>query len=407
MPSKIWFSVKKSLKCELKPSDVHDPRAKSDLSNIQTRNSIKSGCSRSLSNLREIIHGSTRYTEKPLTSSPRSLQSTDFLNSIAHEVVLCDTKCELKITGGRGFEKGDSSFEDILKLRTPRPRGHDIVSPRRSSSYSRKKHGDSPIYCNGNGLSSKPKSSHDADSYGSPSLVCKKCHAKFKELDAFEAHHLSNHAVTELVEGNSSRRIVELICRTRWLQSENNCVTIERVLKVHNMQMTLVQFEEHREMVKIKASKLPTKHSRCLADGNELLRFHGTTVACSLGLNGSSSLCRMEKCGVCQILRHGFTDKDVNGIGVGIFTTSTSGRALESVEVSQDNQDVRKALLLCRVIAGRVHRPLENVQEIAGQSGFDSLAGKAGQNSHLLEELYLLNPKALLPCFVVTCNHEC
>lgn len=171
------------------------------------------------------------------------------------------------------------------------------------------------------------------------------------------------------------------------------------------MQMTLVEFEEHRETVKIKASKLPTKHSRCLADGNELLRFHGTTVACSLGLNGSSSLCRMEKCGVCRILRHGFTDKDVNGVGVGIFTTSTSGRALESVEAGHHNHHVRKALLLCRVIAGRVHRPLENVQEIAGQSGFDSLAGKVGQNSQVLEELYLLNPKALLPCFVVTCNH--
>uniref|UniRef100_A0A6N2KXC8 C2H2-type domain-containing protein n=1 Tax=Salix viminalis TaxID=40686 RepID=A0A6N2KXC8_SALVM len=349
MPSKIWFSVKKSLKCEVEPSDVHDPRAKSGLSNIQTRSSIKSGYYRSLSNLREIIHGSTMYTEKPPTSSPRSLESTDFLNSIAHEVALRDAKCELQITGfgGRGCDKGDSPIVDILKLRTdPRPRGHGNVSPRRSSSYSRKKHGDSPIHCNGsNGISSKPKSSHDADSYGSPSLACKKCHAKFKKLDAFEAHHLSNHAVTELVEGNSSRRIVELICRTRWSQSENSCVTIERVLKVNNMQMTLVEFEEHRETVKIKASKLPTKHSRCLADGNELLRFHGTTVACSLGLNGSSSLCGMEKCGVCRILRHGFTDKDVNGVGVGIFTTSTSGRALESVEVGHDNHHVRKRLV--------------------------------------------------------------
>ncbi|KAJ6397000.1 hypothetical protein OIU77_021938 [Salix suchowensis] len=408
MPSKIWFSVKKSLKCELEPSDVHDPRAKSGLSNFQARSSIKYGCSRSLSNLREIIHGSTMYSEKPPTSSPRSLESTDFLNSIAHEVALRDTKCELQVTGfgGRGCDKGDSPIVDILKLRTPRPRGHGNVSPRRSSSYSRKKHGDSPIHCNGsNGISSESKSSHGADSYGSSSLACKKCHAKFKKLDAFEAHHLSNHAVAELVEGNSSRRIVELICRTRWSQSENNCVTIERVLKVNNMQMTLVEFEEHRETVKIKASKLPTKHSRCLADGNELLRFHGTTVACSLGLNGSSSLCGMEKCGVCRILRHGFTDNDVNGTGVGIFTTSTSGRALESVGVGHDNHHVRKALLLCRVIAGRVHRPLENVEEIAGQSGFDSLAGKVGQNSQVLEELYLLNPKALLPCFVVTCNH--
>ncbi|KAJ8438314.1 hypothetical protein Cgig2_018794 [Carnegiea gigantea] len=50
-------------------------------------------------------------------------------------------------------------------------------------------------------------------------------------------------------------------------------------------------------MVKIKASKPPNKkHPRCLADGNELLRFYGTTMACSLGLAGSSSLCVLEKC---------------------------------------------------------------------------------------------------------------
>ena len=92
--------------------------------------------------------------------------------------------------------------------------------------------------------------------------------------------------MTELVEGDSSRKIVEIICRTSWLKSENQSGRIERVLKVHNMQRTLARFEEYRETVKIKASKLPKKHPRCLADGNELLRFYGTTVACSLGVNG-------------------------------------------------------------------------------------------------------------------------
>ena len=34
-------------------------------------------------------------------------------------------------------------------------------------------------------------------------------------------------AVTELVEGDSSRKIVEIICRTSWLKSENQCGRIE------------------------------------------------------------------------------------------------------------------------------------------------------------------------------------
>lgn len=211
--------------------------------------------------------------------------------------------------------------------------------------------------------------------------------------------------VTELVEGDSSRKIVEIICKTGWLKSEPNPARIDRVLKIHNMQKTLARFEEYRETVKIKASKLPKRHPRCLADGNELLRFYGTSLSCGLGLNGSSSLCLSEKCCVCRIIRNGFLAKRELRDGIGVFTTSTSGRAFESIKAVEGEEGipVRKALIVCRVIAGRVHRPLENIQEISGQTGFDSLAGKVGLYSHI-EELYLLNPRALLPCFVVICK---
>lgn len=208
--------------------------------------------------------------------------------------------------------------------------------------------------------------------------------------------------VTELVEGDSSRKIVEIICRTNLLKSENNGNRIERVFKVHNMQKTLAGFEEYREMVKIKASKLSKKHPRCLADGNELLRFYGTTLGCSLGLNGSSSLCISQKCNVCRIIRNGFSAKKDMKEEVGVFTTSTSGKAFETIETTEESS-VKKALLICRVIAGRVHRPLENIQDMVGQTGFDSLAGKVGLHSNI-EELYLLSPRALLPCFIVICK---
>jgi hypothetical protein len=221
-------------------------------------------------------------------------------------------------------------------------------------------------------------------------------------------------AVTELVEGDSSRKIVEIICRTSLLKSESSCIRIERVFKVHNTQRTLARFEEYREAVKLKASKLPKKHPRCLADGNELLRFHGATLSCALGGSGSSSLCASDKCAVCRIIRHGFSAKKEGKAGVGVFTTSTSGRAFESIEAppaaaGDDGADqqlgttTRRALLVCRVIAGRVHKPLDNLKEFVGQTGFDSLAGKVGPYSNI-EELYLLNPRALLPCFVVICK---
>ena len=45
---------------------------------------------------------------------------------------------------------------------------------------------------------------------------------------------------------------------------------------------------------------------RCVADGNERLRFHCSTMLCSLGGGG---VCGSPYCCVCSTLRHGFAGK--------------------------------------------------------------------------------------------------
>ncbi|KAG8385685.1 hypothetical protein BUALT_Bualt03G0070800 [Buddleja alternifolia] len=422
MPA-VWFALKRSLQCKSDQSDVFDPngcgnRNLSKISTKKTGGGGRSGCSRSIANLKDVvIHGSKRHMEKPPICSPRSIGSSELLNPITHEVVLNNSTCELKISAGSGFQGGVgigggggdddvSNFVGMLKPGTPGPgqlpvrrvtKVGILGSPirRTASNLSRRSSGF------GANATRPSRSSFGADSNGV--LFCHKCGERFVRWEAVEEHHLSKHAVTELVEGDSSRKIVEIICRTSCTKPDSSCGGIERILKVHNMQKTLAQFEEYREIVKIKASKLNKKHPRCLADGNELLRFHGTTIECSLGIKGSSNLCTSDKCRVCRILRHGFSTKKEFSCGIGVFTASTSGRAFESIQaVDGDNNysSLKKALIVCRVIAGRVHRPLENIQELAGQSGFDSLAGKVGQHSNI-EELYLLSSRALLPCFVV------
>ncbi|OVA11652.1 hypothetical protein BVC80_8997g29 [Macleaya cordata] len=427
MPT-VWFALKRSLHCKSEPSDVHDPKVRNHLKTISTRKIGRSGCSRSIANLKDVIHGSKRHSEKPPSCSPRSIGSSEFLNPITHEVILSNSKCELKITSFSGYHEsgggdgggGGSSMLGTLSPGTPGPGGDftlhyqspsfrsSVTPPRKSPGLLLDREGSgfggSANFGGGTGsITSNSRASHDFDSNGSSTITCHKCGAQFGKWEAAETHHLSKHAVTELVEGDSSRKIVEIICRTNWLKSENSCGRIERVLKVHNMQKTLARFEEYREMVKIKASKLSKKHPRCLADGNELLRFYGTTVECSLGMSGFSNLCVSEKCSVCRIIRHGFSTKNEIEGSIGVFTTSTSERAFEAIESHEENPSMKKALIVCRVIAGRVHKPLENIEELVGQTGFDSLAGKMGVYSNI-EELYLLNPRALLPCFVVICK---
>ncbi|KFK29232.1 hypothetical protein AALP_AA7G106800 [Arabis alpina] len=383
MPN-VWFSLKKSLHCKSDISDVHDPRSRKKLPSISTKkktttSTCRSGCSRSVANLKDVIHGSKHHLEKPPCSSPRSIGSNEFLNPITHEVILSDSTCELKITGA-------TELVGTLRPGTPVNYLNQSSSYKSQASRNRRAERDSAI------------------DGGNSSVSCHKCGDKFSKLEDVEAHHLTKHAVTELVEGDSSRRIVEIICRTSVLKAENQCGRIDRILKVHNMQKTLARFEEYRDTVKIRASKLQKKHPRCIADGNELLRFHGTTVACVLGINGSTSLCSSEKCCVCRIIRNGFSAKREMNNGIGVFTASTSGRAFESIEIDGgDPTTERKVLIVCRVIAGRVHRPVENVEQMGGLNGFDSLAGKLGLYTNV-EELYLLNSRALLPCFVVICK---
>ena len=198
--------------------------------------------------------------------------------------------------------------------------------------------------------------------------------------------------MSELGPEDTSKNIVEIIFQSSWLKKQTPVCKIDRILKVHNTQKTISRFEEYRDAIKAKATKLPKKNPRCVADGNELLRFHCATFHCSLGLNGSSNLCNsVPTCSICSIIKNGF-----KVAGDGILTTATSGKAHDSVvDAGGGGGGEARAMLVCRVIAGRVKKSLEG-----GLEEYDSVAGEVGVYSNL-DELYVFNPRAILPCFVV------
>ncbi|KGN50968.1 uncharacterized protein LOC101220433 [Cucumis sativus] len=228
---------------------------------------------------------------------------------------------------------------------------------------------------------------------------CPQCGEIFMKPETLELHQTVRHAVSELGPEDTSKNIVEIIFQSSWLKKQTPICKIERILKVQNTPKTISKFEEYRDSIKAKATKLPKKYPRCIADGNELLRFHCTTLNCSLGFNGSSNLCSsIPQCNVCSIIKNGFkmaAEATGGDAGKGILTTATSGKAHDSVGVSSDGGNNKRAMLVCRVIAGRVKKSSEGSME-----DYDSLAGAAGMYSNL-DELYVFSPKAILPCFVV------
>ncbi|KAG2701049.1 hypothetical protein I3760_06G025200 [Carya illinoinensis] len=230
---------------------------------------------------------------------------------------------------------------------------------------------------------------------------CPDCGEIFMKAENLELHQAVRHAVSELDPEDTSKNIVEIIFQSSWLNKQTPICKIDRILKVHNTQRTISRFEDYRDSIKAKATKLSKKHPRCIADGNELLRFHCTTFVCSLGLNGSSNLCNsIPQCNVCSIIKNGFKvagEPAGGAVENGILTTATSGKAHDKAGALAEDRNDKKAMLVCRVIAGRVKKNMEGSAE-----EYDSVAGAGAVGLYSnLEELYVSNPKAILPCFVV------
>lgn len=116
-------------------------------------------------------------------------------------------------------------------------------------------------------------------------------------------------AVSELGPEDTSRNIVEIIFQSSWLRKEAPVCRIERILKVQSSDRTVKRFEQYKEAIKERASNDDgKKNARCVADGNELLRFYATTFTCALGAAGGTALCRAPatQCKLCGIVRDGF-----------------------------------------------------------------------------------------------------
>jgi len=232
---------------------------------------------------------------------------------------------------------------------------------------------------------------------------CTACGEIFQKPNLLENHQSTSHAVSELIGSDPGHNIVQIIFKSGWPET-NTFPNIHRILKIHNSQKILSKFEEYRETVKVKAARGVTRRrdERCIADGNELMRFHCSTFLCELGHNGDSSICSQQFCNICGIIKSGFSPK-LDGIS----TLSTSWRAHVSIPDDIEREfkfmNVKRAMLVCRVIAGRVGSDLDDeVDKTDG--GFDSVMarGESGVYTRLdEEELVVFNPRAVLPCFVI------
>ncbi|KAJ3706203.1 hypothetical protein LUZ61_009908 [Rhynchospora tenuis] len=384
-PVSSWEHFKSLLSCR-SLSSVHIVAPSSNAKPpIASRNVTATGtgiCGTSLCALRDVVHGNTRVVHRSDNTDSASAASVESVGSI-----------------------GSASCKETAPLaRNARQRrhGHSQSQDRSLSSgcggFQSKGGGGMPlrgltgcVECRA--VSVEPMSRR----YPRPRAlcVCPDCGEVFTKPESLEHHQATRHAVSELGPEDSGRNIVEIIFKSSWHQAPSPSRTpsarrpvchIDRILKVHNAPRTLARFEAHRATVKSRSS------ARAAADGNELLRFLPAPISCALGLNGSNSLCGSSACGVCSAIRHGFTPPAQTGVR----TTASSGRAHDALNQSDNLSGLNRAMVVCRVIAGRVMHAKGGAEAGAEADGYDSVAGDAN-----LEEMFVMNPRAILPCFVV------
>ncbi|KAK4281450.1 hypothetical protein QN277_012943 [Acacia crassicarpa] len=205
--------------------------------------------------------------------------------------------------------------------------------------------------------------------------------------------------LTELLEGDWPIDIVAAMFRAGWPLEKT--VVIEKILKVNHSLDHLTKFEEYREGVKSMSAKIrePERTQKLVVDGNELVRFHGALIKCSLGRgNLSLDICSNRWCAVCRMVSSTFPVKDVS---VTLYENSWRAHAKIDGGSVGDRASARTASVLCRVIAGRIANfdkfGATNVKE----GGFDSMVSPPECASEVSEGLVVLNQRAILPCFVV------
>lgn len=200
----------------------------------------------------------------------------------------------------------------------------------------------------------------------------------------------------ELNVGDPSRNIIELIFQSASMDPSKSKPSwkIKRVLKVKNSIEVLKRFEDYREKVIKKANQQHERHPRSTIDGNELLLFYGTTMACCRKPKPVPELCKDPSCRACRIIHSRFDMEFTRKNGVRL---STSSEEVCDNMVSFKLKKLKRAVIVCRVIAGSIGNTIDGARE-----DFDSI-GRIGRHSNL-EYLVVPNPSAILPCFLIVFN---
>ncbi|XP_061375663.1 uncharacterized protein LOC133317789 [Gastrolobium bilobum] len=174
----------------------------------------------------------------------------------------------------------------------------------------------------------------------------------------------------ELIIGDPSRKIVEMIFQKAWMNTSKPLRKVRTVLRVSYSAEVLERFENYREKVKKNSCDQFPRHPRSTVDGNELLRFYGTTVRCfqEKSVKKVYDLCKDPSCCLCRIIQYNFNTEYAE------IQLNTSGKELSNrTNATARAKNVKRAAIVCRIIAGTAVNEVDGEYEGSDLTGLEEM----------------------------------
>ncbi|MCO5575118.1 hypothetical protein L7F22_028915 [Adiantum nelumboides] len=281
---------------------------------------------------------------------------------------------------------------------------------------------------------------------GTLARICSQCRTKLPTPEDLDQHFVEQHPLIEVPQREHDEAtwyVVEGRFCVAWKKPTIQLYKVHRIFKVYNPGWRRKDFEEYRKELKRQMSEpkmvkgdIPHElYNRIRSDGNELYRYHGTTVRCKIGrpaprVHGAEqealSLCTDSECSLCRILETGFMKEKcrVNHFqryGKGIYCSGSSSKASAYVKCDvlpekrrflgflpifgsndySSSKENYKVMMVCRVLAGRPYHTTRNLQDLKGPpDGFNSVQGDPGEKLNY-DELVLYKDFAILPAYII------
>ncbi|THU94583.1 ADP-ribosylation [Dendrothele bispora CBS 962.96] len=197
---------------------------------------------------------------------------------------------------------------------------------------------------------------------------------------------------------------VEKLFQKGWKHREKEKPVIRALYKIISSQRSLDSYAEHKFQIQV-VNQLSNYRKRA----NEQFLFHGTSQACSFGMNlSNATLCPIPSCSLCSIIRNsfdvqkcGYGFNHVNDrFGRGIYVTSCSSKADDYFSGNPNISDSR-VLLVNRVIVGKAAKYRFNATTLTEPPcGYNSVIGIPGGDLNY-EETVVYHNDAIRPAYVV------